>query len=255
MKKIHCLKTGLLTVLFFQASLYAGPEKYDHLEAFKKATVTEQGPSEEIVQDSKGQTLARAVYKYNEKKQLTEITYYNQGAIDGINVFFYDEHGLKQEELFDKNKKLVEKLVYSRNKSGQVTEFEVFDGNNTPVLKWIFQYDAKGVASGSRYINKELTEKFVNEYSANGIVQRIYVDNHENPGNITVNLNNSRVIKRTKTEPTGVHTIDYFYDNNGRLQKMIFSKIEESQPKVGKTHLFNYSLPMAHQPEKVTTIQ
>jgi uncharacterized protein YcfL len=251
MRKIHCVKIIILSFLF-SINLYAGPEKYDHLEAFKKATVSLQGPSEEIVQSSNGQTLARAVYVYNEKKQIVEIKFFTNAVVDGRNAFSYDTNGLKQEELYDKNNKLVEKLVYVRNKLGQVTEFEVFDGSNVSLLKWKFQYDDKGVVSGSRYIKNELTEKFVNERSANRIIQHIYIDNNENPGNITVNINDSQVIKRTKNEPAGVHTIDYFYDKQGRIEKMIFSKIDEAQSKIEKTHIFNYTVPMAVQPVKLT---
>ncbi|MDH4263761.1 MAG: hypothetical protein OEV78_12015 [Spirochaetia bacterium] len=243
-----------ITALFFifSMNIFAGPEKYDHLEAFKKAMVSTQGPSEEIVQGANGKTLAKAVYVYNEKKQISEIKFYNNSQMDGRNVFKYDANGLKQEELYDKNNKLVEKLIYSRNKLGQAVEFEVFDGNNVSILKWKFQYDNKGLLSGSRYINNEITEKFVNERSANEIIQRIYVDKNENPGNITVNINNSQIVKRTKVEPAGIHTIDYFYDKQGRIEKMIFSRINDSKTEVEKTHIFNYTMPMAIQPEKLT---
>jgi|GEM_PF-2313640 len=251
MRNIHYLLSSILLFLF-SINLYAGPEKFDHLEIYKQAKVSLQGPSEEVVQSSDGKTLARAVYLYNEKKQIREIQFFNNASADGKSVFTYDDNGVKQEELFDKNNKLVEKLVYTRNKLGQVVEFEVFDAGNVSVLKWKFQYDQKGVLSGSRYIKNELTEKFINEYSANKIIQRIYVDKDENPGNITVELDNSRVTRRTKTEPAGVHSINYFYDSQGRIEKMIFSKIDETETKVEKTHIFNYTLPMVVEPAELS---
>jgi len=236
----------------FLSNLYAGPEKYDHLEAYKRAVVNAQGPAEELVQDAKGKPLAKAVYSYNEKKQIAEIKFYVNSSFDGKNIYIYDESGLKKEELYDRNNKLVEKVVYSKNHLNQVTEFEVFDANNASLLKWKFQYDDKRVASGSRYINNEMTEKFVNEYSSNGLVQHIFVDTKESTGNITVSLSNSLVTKRIKKEPAGVHSIDYFYDKEGRIEKMIFSKLGETEVKVEKTHLFHYTVPYVVQPVKVT---
>ena len=241
-----------ITMTFAVSNLLAGPEKHDHLEAYKKALVEINGPAEELVKDANGNQLAKAIYTYNDKKQIREIKYYNNATLNGRNVFEYDEIGLKQEELFDKNNKLIEKLVYTRNKQNQVTEFEVFDAKNVSIVKWKFQYDGKRVVSGSRYINNEVTEKFINKYNASGMVQQIFVDNSESAGNITVNMENSKVTRRVKKEAIGVHSIDYFYDNQGRIEKMIFSKINDTKTEVEKTHLFNYTLPYMVAPLKVT---
>jgi len=239
-----------LFVLYSAA--YAGPEKFDHLDAFKNTTVKLDGPSEELVKDNSGKEIARASYKYNEKKQIIEIDFFKDAANDGKNLFIYDEKGLKQEELYDKNNHLVEKVIYVRNNANQVTQFEVFDGNNKSLLLWKFQYNNNRVASGSRYIDNALTERFIYEYSGQSIIQHLYFDDNSIAGSVVTDIKNARVIKRTKKEPAGARKIEYYYDSAGRIEKMIFFSEEESRSKIEKIHLFNYTLPLVFQPIKLT---
>lgn len=227
---------------------YPGPEKFDYLEIYKKATVKKKGPAEEIVEDNTGKKLAKAIYKYNDKNQVVEVLYYKNGKNDGKSLYVYDANGLKQEELYDKTNKLVEKIVYTTNGAGNIIEFEVFDGNNKSVVKWRFQYRNGKVISGSRYIGGELTEKFVNKYDGDSMVQSIFLDNNESAATITENSKNSQVVKRIKKDATGTQSIDYYYDKEGRIVKMIFSREISDQPKVEKTHIFNYSLPYVFNP-------
>jgi antitoxin component YwqK of YwqJK toxin-antitoxin module len=131
-------------------------------------------------------------------------------------------------EMFKSNSehKLVEKILYNRNKAGEVIEFEVFDASNASIVKWKYQYKNGKISSGTRFVDGEASERFSNEYSDKTITQGIFVDNNENAGNVITYLENSKVVKRIKTDYTGVFSIEYKYDAKGRIEK---------------THLFHYS--------------
>jgi antitoxin component YwqK of YwqJK toxin-antitoxin module len=240
---------SVVILVFSISGLMAGPERYDHLEMFKNKEVKEDGPKEEIVQNEKGEQIAKAVYQYNTNKQINQIIFFKNNNADGKNLYIYDENGLKQEELFNSENKLVEKVLYNRNKAGEVIEFEVFDASNVSIVKWKYQYKNGKISSGTRLVDGEASERFSNEYTDKTITQGIFADNNENAGNVIAYLENSKVVKRIKTDYTGVFFIEYKYDTKGRIEKMIFfTQDEKAKPRIEKTHLFHYSLPYNFQP-------
>lgn len=242
----YTIHTLTITTFFLAAPLFAGPEKHDPMGQFKLSKVEEQGPSREVVLDKEGNQVAEAKYIYNEKGQLVESQFISAGNPDGKNEFIYNEKGLASEKLYNKQNKVVEELVYTLDKSGQVTAFVVLDEKGKEIIEWKFEYKEGKLVSGKRFIEKEVTEYFTQEaVSENEIIQHIFADDNETVGFIKITLNDDLVVSRFKNDLTGKYEIKYKYSESGKLMTMEFYSLKEksnleSELVLEKSHRFFY---------------
>ncbi len=241
----YTIHTLTITTFFIVSPLLAGPEKYDPLEAYKLTEVEKTGPAREVVLDMDGNQIAEAMYTYNEKGQLVESNFLNGNEPDGSHEYLYDEKGLASEKLYNTRKKLVEEVVYTRDKQGRIIRYSVLDDKGKEIIVWKFEYKNDKLVAGKRYVNDEITEYFLQEQlTPSETMQYIYADDDETVGSIKITYRDNRVVSRFKTDLTGTYEIRYLYSEDGNLNAMEFySKTNdemETEMKLQKTHRFFY---------------
>ena len=221
-------------------TLWAGPERYDHLREYKLPQVSHKGPTQEVVAGAGGEQIAKALYFYNKNNQIAKVEYFKGQAPDGRSLYIYDENGLAEERLVNAQDALVERIVYQRNKEQNVVSYTVYDKDNEKILTWKFSYKKGRMVSGVRYSGDQITERFEKVYKNNSVITTLFHADNEAAGIITSIIQNNRVTTRSKNDLTGNYRIEYRYDERGRLTTMTFYQNRGRGEVKLKVHQFSY---------------
>jgi len=226
-------------------NIWAGPETFDHLSQYKQSQVKEKGPSEEIVYSGDNNKEAHAVYSYNDKNQLIKASYFLNDKFDGYTEYIYSKENLVEEKLFNNKKNLIEIIKYEYDKKNRIKSYKVSQelNKNTNVIEWTFQYNNDKLISGSRSIDKEITETFVNqnEKDSTNIIQDIFTAEGEKMAFFRYVYQDNILVKKIRNENTGIKRVDYEYDDKNRIIKIFFYEVKSEKERLIKTHVLRYT--------------
>lgn len=238
MRAFPCL--AILLAAGFTASLAAGPETFDPLEAYKKANTLSARPKSETV--TQGTNTETARFKY-ENGLLVRADYLNQKNIPtGYSLYEYEKGVLSREQLFDAGGNLTEDISY-HYKGGRLEKSLIHDIRGSARIEWHYGYDKDGkLVSGKRILDKKQTESFKLVPSPAGMTQHIYNAKGELTGKIESVFENGLLRQRVKTGLTGARYAEYRYNQKQQLVEIIYHETVRGEKTFVKKHLFEYSL-------------
>lgn len=237
----------LAFVVFCQSSLFAGPEIFDPLEAWKKAGAPAKHPVTETVVSGKATEFARFRY---ENDLLVRIDYsvLGQGSATtrempaGYTVFEYEKGLLAREKSFSAAETITEEIRYVYRK-GRLEKSMIHDMESNTRIEWIYLYDKEGVLSGGkRLIAGKTTESFKLVKTSTGLLQNIYNARGELTAKVNSFIDNGLLTQRVKSGLTGTRYAVYQYNNDRTLAKITFHDTVRGEKILVKTHTFGYSL-------------
>jgi hypothetical protein len=241
---------GALTftlLLLLNAGIFAGPEVFDPLDAWKRPGGPAKRPILETVVVGKTTELAR--YRYNDNL-LARIDYLSlsensQGPKEipaGHTLFEYDKGVLTREQLFDAAGNLTEEIRY-QYRAGRLEKMLVHDIRGNAHIEWHYQYDKEGaLIGGKRLLDGKLTESFRLVKTTTGWLQNIYNAKGELTAKVDSYFENGLLRQRVKSGLTGTRYADYRYDANKLLVEIIYHETVRGEKTLVKKHTFTYSL-------------
>ncbi|MCS6985545.1 MAG: hypothetical protein NZM25_10535 [Leptospiraceae bacterium] len=217
--------------------VWAIPPSLDHLWPFKTERPPYQGPRREIVTSPEGVALAE--HEYDAHGRLTKTSYYKNQTKEGEVRYEYEGGKIASELLYNSQGKLLEKLVYTYNKKGDLAGYRVLNENSQEVLRWHFALHGGEIISGERYVGAELTESF--RFDSKQKEKQILFDGHgQIQGEIVYVQKDGLLFERTKTDFTGSRKVVYRYDEQKRLAEMSFYRQDRGAWVATKKHEFFY---------------
>jgi len=247
--------SAIFLMLLASATTFAGPEKYEPLKVYTEEEVKMTGPKEEVVLDADGVEVAKALYTYNDRKQIVKVEFYKGNTRDGHLEYSYEKNRLAEEHLYNAEGKVIEKVNYKYDKSGNVSSYVVEDGEGNEMLKWVFSWSGKTLRSGARLIEGQITERFTISGNGDLFTQDIYTGANEKAGSIRIDAQNGQVTRRTRNDFTGNFSIVYSYDAKGRIIRMEFYAGNGEQSNLQKSHHYRYQESAVNAPLKVSGLK
>lgn len=240
---------SLFALLFglLQLPVFAGPEIFDPLEAWKKPNAPATRPVTETVVAGSIKEIAR--YRY-ENNLLSRIDYYTLGTNPvtpkeipaGYTLFEYDKNGLVREQLFDGAGNMTEEIRY-QYRAGRLEKSLIHDVRGNARIEWQYSYDKEGVLSGGRrLLAGKSTESFKILKTTGGWTQNIYNAKGELTSKVDSVLENGLLTHRIKSGLTGTKYADYRYNDRKLLIEIIFYDTVRGEKVLVKKHGFEYSL-------------
>lgn len=240
------------TLLFLlNTGIFAGPEVFDPLEAWKRPGGPAKRPVSETVVAGKTTELARYQYSNN---QITRIDYLSLNASAagpkeipaGYTLFDYDKGLLAREQLYDAAGNMTEEIRYVY-RGGKLDKMLIHDIRGNARIEWHYQYDRDGVLTGGkRLLAGKLTESFKLVKTTTGWLQNIYNAKGELTAKVDSYFENGLLTQRVKSGLTGNRYAEYRYNGEKLLVEIIFHDTVRGEKTLVKKHTFSYSL------EKVT---
>ena len=225
---------GLVTHVFSRA------EKYDPMAIYKKRHVTMIGPKEEkLIDVRKNRVIASAKYFYNKKNQLIRAQYYLANKPDGETKYKYNLLGHHEEVSFDTNNRVVEKIRYEVDQSGNTSSYRVLKEK----IKWRFFYEGSDLRLGKRYVENKLTEYFVfTKRTKRYCLQSLFVEGNQRIGFVEYFYKKGRLVKRIKKDNLGKRKAEHYYSQDGRLKEILLFEFDPKQNYwLDKKQIFVYS--------------
>jgi hypothetical protein len=242
--EICLMRVFLIFAIFlsvgFTASLTAGPEIYDPLEAYKKANNLGSRPSSEKVTQGTNTEWARFSY---ENGMLVRADYFGlRNMPTGHTLYTYDNGILVAEQLFDASGILTEDIRYQYRKN-KLEKTLIHDLRGDARIEWHYGYDKAGqLVSGRRLIDKKVTESFKLVPGETGVVQQIYNAKGELTSRVDSVYENGLLRQRVKTGLTGTRFAEYRYNEKKQLIEIIYHDTVRGEKTFVKKHQFDYSL-------------
>jgi len=246
------MRGALTFTLFFSinAGIFAGPEIFDPLEAWKRPGGPAKRPISETV--VAGNITERARYQYSNnlisRIDYASITESATGAREtpaGYTLFEYDNGNLVREQLFDAAGNLTEEIRY-QYRAGKLDKALIHDIRGNARIEWHYQYNKEGVlAGGKRLLAGKTTESFRIIKTTTGWLQNIYNAKGELTAKVDSYFENGLLTQRVKSGLTGTRYADYRYNAEKSLVEIIFHDTVRGEKTLVKKHTFTYSLEKA----------
>jgi len=233
------------------STLWAGPEIYDPLSAYKQKNQMKSLPLTGAIIEGESKYFARYIYKEN---LLIRVDYLNaKKELTGYSLFAYKNDKLVLETLHDASQTLVEEIQYVYKKD-RLEKTLIHDIKGATRIEWHYQYGKDGeLLSGKRYVDKKVTESFKIERKATGVVQQIFNAQNESVGRVEATEKDGKIVFRHKTDLTGAKSAEYKYDAQNRLIEIVYYEEIKGQKTLVKKQLFEFS--QAQDTQKTGTLK
>lgn len=246
------MRGALTCTLFFllTAGLFAGPEVFDPLEAWKRPGGPNKKPVLETVIAGKTTELARYQYSNNliSRIDYASITKHTTGTTEipaGYTLFEYDNGNLAREQLFDADGNMIEEIRY-QYRAGKLDKALIHDIRGKARIEWQYRYDKEGVLiGGRRLLAGKVTESFKLIKTTTGWLQNIYNAKGELTAKVDSYFENGLLTQRVKSGLTGTRYADYRYNAEKSLVEIIYHDTVRGEKTLVKKHTFTYSLEKA----------
>jgi hypothetical protein len=234
-------------LLLLNAGLFAGPEVFDPLEAWKRPGGPDKRPVSETVVAGKTTELARYQYSNNLLSRIDYLSL-NERATGpkeipaGYTLFEYDKGLLTREQLFDAAGNMTEEIRY-QYRAGKLDKTLIHDIRGNARIEWQYQYDKEGVlAGGKRLLAGKPTESFKLVKTTTGWLQNIYNAKGELTAKVDSYYENGLLTQRVKSGLTGTRYADYRYNGEKLLVEIVYHDTVRGEKTLVKKHTFSYSL-------------
>ncbi len=237
----------LTLILLQSAALFAGPEVFDPLDAWKRPGGPAKRPVTETV--VAGKSIERARYHYTDNL-ISRIDYMSvderatgpKEIPAGYTLFEYDKGILAREQLFDAAGNMTEEIRYLY-RAGRLDKTLIHDIRGNARIEWHYQYDKEGVLTGGkRLLAGKPTESFKLVKTTTGWLQNIYNAKGELTAKVDSYFENGLLTQRIKSGLTGTRYADYRYNPDKTLAEIIYHDTVRGEKTLVKKHTFSYSL-------------
>lgn len=240
----------LSTVTFLNFGLFAGPEIFDPLEAWKRPGGPTKRPITETVIAGNIKELARYQYKENLLSRVDYVAFDSKEQKEipaGHSLFEYEKGLLVREQLFDAAGNMTEEIRY-QYRDGKLDKSLIHDIKGNARIEWHYVYDKEGILSGGkRLLAGKPTESFKMVKTTTGWLQNIYNAKGELTAKVDLYYQDGLLVKRVKTGLTGTRYADYRYNAEKLLVEIIYHDTIRGEKTLIKKHTFSYSLEKPSQ--------